>query len=662
MTRREELIFRLLDGGLDANESAELEALLADDQGRKESMALLRLEAALRARQRNLEAREEVLAQLQQPAVEDMVASERLRQAVLDRIEQESQPWQHKPARMHTSRRLLFAFGTMATIALALVVFTFRQIYRPDISQAPSLPPAATPVIAAQTQSSPIPVGTTDPPSVWTDPGWPHETAHRVWFVDLGTHALTMATSPDGIHWAPSIRLTGVLPSAVSLTLLYEPGRPDPFRLYYLAKTAAGGEIHAAESADGVNFHNDKSALGTSVSAEGLAVAVLPAPASSYRLYYRDRQANQIVYATSRDGLSFVGVDVIAIPSSAEPLSLRPARFEKAASGELLLWTLDARDRPHLLTSTNGYAWAFVNGEPDANATNAKPDRIAEPPGRWSFFSPMNDWQNEGWMIFSNSGTVPDGITTAVQQGADGTVAVRDRRSWGNFYLTHEAAWAVPFTVEARVRLDDAQGTDGDARFPKFTIACLMRDVRIPGPQTWQPAFGQDRFGAWSLSEGPWAPSPGNGMQTFTVVCRFDPEARRKLTVNPEDAAAKVAVCVFDIYTNRNFTAPALTFHNMGFMGWHSVDDKGRLDIGFPWPSAGQITLDWVRWGNGIILDPADPSPAFSDHWIASPSHKTPSGGWQVADSPNGPWIHVSNLGELAMLAPLGRPKFYRPN
>jgi hypothetical protein len=44
-----------------------------------------------------------------------------------------------------------------------------------------------------------------------------------------------------------------------------------------------------------------------------------------------------------------------------------------------------------------------------------------------------------------------------------------------------------------------------------------------------------------------------------------------------------------------------------GFFGWPSVDADGRLDIGFPGPSSGQMTVDWVRWGNGVILDPTNP-------------------------------------------------------
>jgi hypothetical protein len=482
-----------------------------------------------------------------------------------------------------------------------------------------------------------------------------------VWFVDLGTHALTMAASPDGSHWAPSVRLTGVGQSAISLSMVYEPEQADPFRLFYLTRTASGREIRVAESADGVSFHNDKSALSVGADAEGLAVGILPGPASSYRLYFRDQQAGQIVYATSSNGRDFASVDAIEIPATLDALALRPAKLESPLAHSLRLWTLDAHDRAHLLTSSNGNTWALADRPLSQVAKLPTAVPVVGAPGEWSFFSPMDNWQQEGWIVFSNSGTVPDGVETAVIQNPEGTVAVRDRRPWGNFYITHDTAWTVPFTVELRVRLDDAQGTDGDAGFPKFTVACLMRNESILGPQTWQPAFGKERFGAWSLATGPWAACKANEFHTFTIVCRFDEKARLALARNPEDSAAKVNVCVFDVYTNRQFATPALSFHNMGFMGWHSVDADGRLDIGFPWPSSGQITLDWVRSGSGIILDPTEPPQSVASRQIVSKQPKTVKRRWQVADSPDGPWIGIRNAGDLAMLAPLGHPRYFRP-
>jgi hypothetical protein len=649
MTRAEALVFQLLDTGLNPEEAAELEALLARPDASEELLALLRLEAALRSRRKNLALGPEVVKALQQPAVPGVADAEQLRQRVLEQIKNQSAP---AISPVPAPARLWLRAGAVAGLItlVGLAVF-WAQRSRDEIT-------TAAPDLASFPQSAELPLqpGTTELPTHLTHSSWPAEALHRVWYMDLGTHTLKMATSPDGAHWSAPRQLTGILAWPKSLVVLHEFGQPSPFRLYYIAN----GEIHTAESEDGVNFHNNRTALTTRVSAEGLAVSVLTTPTSSYRLFYRDRQSGQIVYATSRNGREFVGVDALTLPPATESLSLRPAKFENPTNGLQKLWALDLRDHPHLLTSSNGYAWALAElpSAPPKTPEASPPDLGA--PGEWSFHSAMNNWQQEGWVIFSNSGTLPDGSETAILQNPDGTVAVRDRRSWGNFYLTHDTAWTVPFTVELRVRLDEARGTDGDAEFPKFTVASLIRNQQTPGPQTWQPAFSRDRFGAWSLATGPWAACPSNTFQTYTIVCRFDEAARRALETNPNDPEAKVAVCVFDIYTNRNFSTPALSFHNMGFIGWQSVDLNGRLDIGFPWPSAGQITLDWVRSGSGVILDPQDPVAAAPQTLAATPRKSAPAV-WQVSDSPSGPWTRIANVGEMAMLAPLGRPKYYRP-
>jgi hypothetical protein len=119
------------------------------------------------------------------------------------------------------------------------------------------------------------------------------------------------------------------------------------------------------------------------------------------------------------------------------------------------------------------------------------------------------------------------------------------------------------------------------------------------------------RFGRWDLLNESIPEGIGDvdnsQYQTFTVVARFDESARAQLAVNPSDGAANVALCVFEVYLNRNFSAPAMRFNNTGFFGWDTIDADGALDIGFPGPSAGQVTVDWVRWGNGVILDSRDP-------------------------------------------------------
>jgi len=286
--------------------------------------------------------------------------------------------------------------------------------------------------------------------------------------------------------------------------------------------------------------------------------------------------------------------------------------------------------------------------------------------GAWAFHSPFNGFEAEGWTPFTTTGNEPDGNLTALIQNTDGTASVRDRRDSGNFYMVHDAALVVPFTYEFRARLDDATGTGADEAYPKYMVGAFQTDPLQPGGEAWQPAFAATRFGGWTLASDPTAEADNTRFQTYTVVCRFDESARARLAVNSGDAAANVALCVFDVYLNRDFAAPKVSFHNTGFMGWDTVDADGRIDIGFPGPSAGQVTLDWVRWGNGVILDPQDPGVAGETKLTISRGAPGLTIGWspaggrlQAADALPGIWADVGTENP-ATIQPAGLARFFR--
>jgi hypothetical protein len=290
--------------------------------------------------------------------------------------------------------------------------------------------------------------------------------------------------------------------------------------------------------------------------------------------------------------------------------------------------------------------------------------------GAWAVYSPLTDYRAEGWAPSVDSSNQVDGTDTAVIQNSDGTVSVRDRKPSGNFYLARDASWSVPFTMEFRSRFDDGETTGtGTDEVPKYTFAAYMQDSFHPGPESWQPAFGADRLGRWTLGDdsvpGSVFTLDGKQFHTYTVVCRFDESARSQLVAGDTSNNALARLAVFDIYVNRDFTAPKASFYSTTFAGFPGVDVDGRLDIGFPGPSSGQLTVDWIRWGNGIILDPRDPGaitpPTLAVVQDPGGIKVTYSGGvLQSAGALTGPYTDVAGA-TSGMVIPTSDPqRFYR--
>lgn len=527
-------------------------------------------------------------------------------------------------------------------------------------------------------------------PVVLYNPGW--EKPYRLYYygrTDTSAHPIWVAESADGIAFEnhqmaldPSLEGSrlGTFPDGHAVIHLpgrtldpEDPSAERPFLMFFRSKDGQG--IAYAESADGYTFTEPFDDPETSDTIEGLVEIrsaddewiILPAhPTQILQLAQNDlrmlafEQNTSLKYLVSANGL-FWRVTEDPIPGVGE---LGPegawndqrnyhASMAYVGAGKFLLLR-GGRDNESGLYRT-GAAFGF-SAFYEANDF-----------GVWSFLSPFDDFEAEGWVPFTTTGNDPDGNLIGLFQNADGTVSVRDRQESGNFYMRRNAAWVVPFTFEFRARLDDAVGVGTDEEFPKFTVAAFQTDLDHPGGEAWQPAFAQTRFGGWNLPVDPSAEADLSQFQTFTVVARFDEAARAQLAVNPGNGQANVNLCVFDVYLNRDFSAPRVTFHNTGFNGWDSVDYLGALDIGFPGPSAGQVTLDWVRWGNGVILDPTDPgdSPAVPQLSITLSGNSVivawtgDTGVLESSASLAGSWTEVGSANP-ATIAADGEARFFR--
>jgi hypothetical protein len=219
-----------------------------------------------------------------------------------------------------------------------------------------------------------------------------------------------------------------------------------------------------------------------------------------------------------------------------------------------------------------------------------------------------------------------------------------------------------------------------------------IADALEQGAESWQPAVSATRFGNWNLTETGNPPDSvaaidGTQFQTYTVVCRLD-EPSRAVFATAYNTTINPWLCVFEVYTNRVFTAPAVTFRSVGFFGWVTVtnatDSDGQFTVGIPGPSYGQFTIDWLRWGNGVILDPVDPGQPFNVSiapssggvklsWPGGPAHAftntynlnywvTESGGGTLQSAPNllGSWIDEPMAINGSTLPATNTGSFYR--
>lgn len=456
-----------------------------------------------------------------------------------------------------------------------------------------------------------------------------------------------------------------------------------------------------------------------------------PEAAWPFIMYFRDSSGAGIAFAVSKDGYVFTQAEdnfdtpeideglirITGLPEENPVFVGHPTQVFQIAQSDFRMFAFEQNTNFKYLASPNGMDWALIeNPVPGIGETGPAEgwndernyyasaaylgegkfvlyrggrstvgDQLyrtgaafgessfykANDLGKWSFYSPMTDWQAEGWTPFTSTDNQVDGQQTAVIQNADGTVSVRDRNPSGNFYIVHDAPWVVPYTFEFRAKLDDAETTGtGTDELPKYTFSAFQNDALHPGGESWQPAFSASRFGRWTLADDSVETAIGEAdntqFQTYTVVCSYDESARAQLALDPANGTANVNLCIFEVYLNRDFSAPKARYNGTGFAGWPDVDADGRLDIGFPGPSSGQMTVDWVRWGNGVILDPNAPDSAGGATLAIARAANgvqiswTGGGTLQSANTLAGPWTDETTVSSGSVVQATESQKFYR--
>ena len=455
-----------------------------------------------------------------------------------------------------------------------------------------------------------------------------------------------------------------------------------------------------------------------------------PEQARPFILYFRDVAGQGIAYATSKEGFIFTQAEdnldtpetdesfirVTGLPEGAPPFVAHPTQVLQVTQNDFRMFAFEQNTNFKYLVSPNGIDWnviedpvAVIGSTGPAGSWNDERNYYASAAylgggrfviyrggrsttgdqlyrtgvafgdsafyrandlGKWSVYSPMTNWQAEGWTNFSSTGNEPDGTTTAIIQNADGTVSVRDRKESGNFYMVRDAAWVVPFTFEFRAKLDEPSSVEpGTEEATKYTFAAFQTDDLNPGAEAWQPAFSPKLFGRWTLADDsvPTAVAAADNtqFQTYTVVCRFDESPRALLALDPSNGTPSARMGVFDVYLNRDFSAPKASYFGTGFVGWPSVDLDGRLDIGFPGPAFGQLTVDWVRWGNSVILDSNGPDAVALALTITRTANGvqiswTGGGTLQSANDISGPWNNEPTITSGTTVPTTGPRKFYR--
>lgn len=484
-------------------------------------------------------------------------------------------------------------------------------------------------------------------PYVLYNEQWPAESRYRIWFDYASIAGIGYAYSADGETWSTPVKTTGLNAEGSECAgrpvLLYNTAWGKPFRIYYYGNPGDGWQVRVAESADGIAFSNDQIAISTNGSElgtypDGHAVVYIPGRLEPFLMYYRSAN-NYIMLATSIDGFNFL--DLAPIDGTE---ALHPTCVISLGQNDYRMWAFRDNTAIQYLVSPNGINW-FMQEDPvngvgglgasgawndqrnyyasvvylgggkfkmyrgGRNATNSlyrsgvadgyDPQLAAIKGNAWDGFSPLDDYAAEGWEPYTSNANTDVLLT----QNTGGTVSVKDNNESGNFYMVRDVTWLVPFTVEANLRLDQAGGNDASG--PHGTISLFINDEDNPVGESWQPSFGVDCFGGWNINSDPTAPADMTKFNTITIVCRFNEESLE--TVLNGNASVAAQVGEYDLYLNRDFTKPAVTFHGTNFAGWPEVDIDGRLDIGWPNPSTGTMTVDWVRWGSGVILDPKDP-------------------------------------------------------
>ena len=264
----------------------------------------------------------------------------------------------------------------------------------------------------------------------------------------------------------------------------------------------------------------------------------------------------------------------------------------------------------------------------------------------WDVFTPFEDYEAEGWYLFSPL-PLPHPSAT-VTQNPDGTVTLRrmgQEAENQTIYLTHDVSWDdsdpdVPFTFEFRVRVDEMGGPYGgmDSHFDRVSIYPIKhvpdgtdsgRQPPYANGRSWLMSFDQEYIGSRYFANAnlELAEVDFTEFHVITVVCWFYEDMLQDESgtlVNYGEAFEGDAYpdralgdhSPWDLYIDRDFSRPALEqMPGSGWNGWGAptVDADGIIQIGFQGQTRGQFTVDYFRTGNGKILDPAEPGAAVSD-------------------------------------------------
>lgn len=529
-------------------------------------------------------------------------------------------------------------------------------------------------------------------PVVLFDAAWAKP--YRMYYygrTETARHKVWVAESSDGIAFEnnqvaldPEMEGSrlGTFPDGHAVIRL--PGRkanpddPDaarPFVMYFQSRDGQG--IAYAESKDGYTFEEpiddpETEAIEGRVRITGLAEEGMAYPAQPVQVLALAQNDFRMMAFGSNTSLKYlISADGFTWQVAEDPLGV------VGTVGEAGAWNDQRNYHASLAYLGGGRFFLMRSGRDNASGLYRTGVAWADSAfyrdndiGRWSVYSPFNDYQAEGWSVAVDSSNSADGNETAILQNSDGTVSVRDRKPSGNFYLARDASWSVPFTFEVRSKLDDAATTGtGTDELAKYTVSAYMQDGFHPGPESWQPAFAANRFGRWTLADESVASAyhdlDGTGFHTYTVVCRFDETARSQLVAGDSSNNAAGRLAVYDVYLDRDFSAPKASYFGTTFAGFPGVDVDGRLDIGFPGPSSGQVTVDWVRWGNGIILDPTDPGaavvPTVSVQREAGGVKLTYAGGTlEAGETVSGPYSEVTGASSGMVVPTTSARQFYR--